>query len=84
MPIDDLPAKWKSFGWIVHEMDGHSIDEMKNAFKKIETNKTETPIVIVAKTIKGKGVSFLEGHGKWHHRVPNQIEYKQIVRELLQ
>ena len=44
MPIDDLPAKWKSFGWIVREIDGHSIDEMKNAFKKSETNKTERNI----------------------------------------
>ena len=82
MPIDDLPAKWKSFGWEVHEIDGHSEEEMKNCFEKLRFEKTSTPKVIIAHTIKGRGVSFTEGHGAWHHRVPSDIEMNQLINEL--
>jgi transketolase len=82
MPIDDLPAKWNSFGWEVHEIDGHSEEEMKNCFEKLRFEKTGTPKVIIAHTIKGKGVSFTEGHGAWHHRVPSDIEMNQLINEL--
>jgi transketolase len=82
MPIDDLPAKWKSFGWEVYEIDGHSEEEMKKCFEKLNFEKTGTPKVIIAHTIKGKGVSFTEGHGAWHHRIPSDIEMNQLINEL--
>lgn len=82
MPIDDLPSKWKSFGWEVHEIDGHSEKEMKNCFENLRFEKTGTPKVIIAHTIKGKGVSFTEGHGAWHHRIPSDIEMNQLINEL--
>jgi len=82
MPIDDLPAKWKSFGWEVHEIDGHSEEEMKNCFEILNFEKIGAPKVIIAHTIKGKGVTFTEGHGAWHHRIPSDIEMNQLINEL--
>lgn len=82
MPVDDLPAKWKSFGWEVYEIDGHSEQEMDDCFKKLKFEKVGTPKVIIAHTIKGKGVSFIEGHGPWHHKIPTDLEMNQIVNEL--
>ncbi len=82
MPIDNLKNKWKAFGWNVHYLDdGHNYDKIKKTFKGIKFN-TKKPSVIIAKTIKGKGVSFMEGHGKWHHRTPNEIELKEALRQL--
>lgn len=82
MPRDDLPAKWKSFGWETTVIDGHSEDEIKGALRNVKFSLKGSPNVIVAKTVKGKGVSMLEGHGKWHHRIPNEEEYKVIMDSL--
>jgi transketolase len=82
MPIDDLPAKWKAFGWEVYVIDGHSQKELTKTFKRIISSVSNKPRVVVAKTIKGKGVSFIEGHGPWHHKVPNDEEMNQLVSEL--
>ena len=82
MPRDDLLNKWKAFGWKTFVVNGHSDDEFKKVFKKIKFSLDGTPSLILAKTIKGKGVSFLEGHGKWHHKLPNKDEQKKIFKEL--
>jgi transketolase len=82
MPKDDLANKWKSFGWKTFITDGHSNRALKKTFKKIRFGLDGTPSVILAKTTKGKGVSFLEGHGKWHHKIPNQEEKIKIINEL--
>ncbi len=82
MPVDDLPAKWKAFGWNVMVIDGHSEVDLKLAFDGIEAKVDGIPTVIIAKTIKGKGVSFIEGHGKWHHKIPDDKEMKLILEEL--
>ena len=82
MPIDDLPSKWRAFGWNVHLVDGHSIDEIEKVFSNITFKSEGNPNVLIAKTIKGKGVSFIEGHGKWHHRIPNDEEMTMILKEL--
>ena len=82
MPHDDLPAKWRAFGWLVQVIDGHDPDQLRAAFESISFNLVGQPTAIVAKTIKGKGVSFTEGHGKWHHRVPTDEEMASIVAEL--
>lgn len=82
MPIDNLKNKWRAFGWNVHYLnDGHNYNKIKKIFKDVKFN-TEKPNVIIAKTIKGKGVSFMEGHGKWHHRTPNEIELKEALTQL--
>ncbi len=82
MPRDDLPAKWKAFGWETHVIDGHSVTELRQALDRIAFKSVGTPTVIVAKTIKGKGVPLLEGHGTWHHRIPKPDEYKIIMEAL--
>ena len=82
MPKDDLTGKWRAFGWDVHEIDGHSTNELKSKLKKIRHSSGDVPQAVVAHTVKGKGVSFIEGHGRWHHRVPSEDEMIAIRAEL--
>jgi len=82
MPLDKLNEKWKAFGWEVHEVDGHSNSDLKKCFSNLKFNKTGKPKVIIAHTTKGKGVSFAEGHGPWHHKVPSDIEMIELIKEL--
>lgn len=82
LPEDDLPAKWRAFGWHTQEIDGHDEKQIKAAFQAVADKDTDQPSVIVAHTIKGKGVPMMEGHGKWHHRIPNEEEYAQIMEAL--
>jgi len=82
MPQDDLPAKWRAFGWEVHEVDGHSSIELEQTFNRLNFKNHGIPKAIIAKTVKGKGVSFAEGHGPWHHRIPTEEEMEMIISEL--
>jgi len=82
MPLDNLPAKWRAFGWETHEIDGHSSVELEAVFNKINYSRNGVPKVIIARTVKGKGVSFVEGHGKWHHRIPSNEEMSALQKEL--
>ena len=82
MPLDKMSEKWKSFGWDVVEIDGHSKTELSEALNSDLLEKKTKPYVVVAKTIKGKGVPFLEGHGIWHHKIPNELELNQIRNAL--
>lgn len=79
LPIDPLGDKWRSFGWNVLECSGHDESEIAKAFSSLSQTK---PNVVISHTIKGKGVSFIEGHGKWHHKIPSTEELEQIFREL--
>lgn len=82
LPMDPLAEKWRSFGWEVFEVDGHSKEDLERVFFS-EIKPSNIPKVVIAHTVKGKGVSFIEGHGKWHHRIPSEEEYDQILKELL-
>lgn len=82
MPLDDQPAKWRAFGWDVMEIDGHSAEDINRAFSSLNFAAHGTPTAVIAHTVKGKGVSFLEGHGRWHHRTPNDEEWRLIQEEL--
>ena len=82
MPRDDLLSKWKSFGWTTNLTNGHNLESLKNVFKKLQFTLNDNPNVLIAKTIKGKGVSFVEGHGKWHHKIPSNDEMIEIMKEL--
>ena len=77
--IAPLASKLEAFGLDVMEIDGHDYDELKNAFGRTPRNK---PMGIVANTIKGKGVSFMEGITKWHYRAPSKLELEIALREL--
>tara|TARA_B100000989_G_scaffold297983_1_gene285553 strand:- start:639 stop:1415 length:777 start_codon:yes stop_codon:yes gene_type:complete len=82
MPIENLKNKWISFGWEVHVINGHCKKNFNYMSKVIKKKKNTKPVVFLAQTIKGKGVSFLEGHGKWHHKIPNDKELEEIKKEL--
>ena len=82
MPRDDLPAKWRAFGWETIVVDGHSAAEVRAAFEGAHFQLRGTPTAIVAKTVKGKGVPMLEGHGIWHHRIPTSEEHQLIMEAL--
>lgn len=73
--------KWKNFGWNTIETDGHDIEKLMDAFDKAKTVK-EKPTVIIAHTIKGKGVSFVENKVEWHGIAPKKEEYERAIKEL--
>ena len=79
----NLSEKWASFGWNVMCINGHKQDEINDAFESFGSVQSSKPTVIIASTIKGKGVSFIEGHGKWHHKIPTKEEIQDIKSELL-
>jgi len=81
--LESLKDKWQAFGWFVNRVNGHDIQELVDAFENIPIVK-EKPHLIIAETVKGKGVSFIEGDKSWHHRVPNDEEYKKALQELNQ
>ena len=75
----DLMALWNAHGWCVKECNGHSLSEISTAIKCEHNNK---PLVILAKTIKGKGVSFMENNNAWHHAVLKDEDYDKAVQEI--
>ncbi|MFH1360782.1 MAG: transketolase [Candidatus Omnitrophota bacterium] len=79
--LEPLKDKWTSFGWNVLEADGHDFQALMNALDKADTVK-EKPTVIIAHTIKGKGVSFMEGQSAWHGKAPNEEQLKKALEEL--
>lgn len=81
MPLENLRAKWESFGWHVQEIDGHNVESILDAVgmaKAIENR----PSVIIAHTIPGKNVDFMEYNYKWHGIPPNPEQAKEALREL--
>ena len=76
-PLDE---KWRAFGWAVKVVNGHDYAALTEALAKpAEAGK---PTCVIANTIKGKGVSFMENVAKWHHGVPSEAELKQALAEL--
>ena len=78
-PIDE---KFRSFGFEIIKIDGHNMQEILDAFKK-KKNVKGKPVCIIAKTIKGKGVSFMENQVGWHGKAPNEEQYKMAMEELV-
>ena len=79
--LEPLTDKWTSFGWHVIEVDGNNINELTFAFDEFKTIK-DKPTVIIAHTIKGKGVSFMEGKNTWHGKAPNKEQLTAALLEL--
>tara|TARA_B100000579_G_C22777920_1_gene827639 strand:+ start:265 stop:1092 length:828 start_codon:yes stop_codon:yes gene_type:complete len=78
MNTESLPEKWKSFGWEVSEANGHDIIELFNFFEK----KSPKPKLLIANTVKGKGISFSENNNDWHHAVLTKNFYEKALNEL--
>lgn len=78
-PIDE---KFKSFGFQVINIDGHNVQEIIDAFD-VARNIKGKPVCIIAKTIKGKGVSFMENKAEWHGKAPNQEQYEQAIKDIM-
>ena len=77
--LNPFKKKWESFGWKVIEIDGHNHKMIEKSFKMKKINK---PILIIARTVKGKGVSFMEDDNNWHYRVPTKKELLLAKTEL--
>lgn len=81
MNVERLKDRWESFGWNVVECNGNDFDEISEAFNILENSKGK-PSVIIAETIKGKGVSFMEDNVAWHGAAPNEEQRKIALEEL--
>jgi len=81
MDLEPLMNKWESFGWHAISCDGHNIEELLEAFEKAKTVKYK-PTVIIAQTVKGKGVSFMEHVVDFHGRAPTEKEKDIALKEL--
>lgn len=83
MNIDPLAEKWQSFGWDAIEVDGHSLYEVLDAFYEAKNlHHFGRPVVIIAHTVKGKGVSFMENTCEWHTHAPNKAQLAAALEEL--
>ena len=81
LKLGDLEAKWNSFGWHAVTVDGHSYKSILEGFSLIG-NTSGKPLVLIANTTKGKGISFMEGESKWHNRIPNEEQTAQALADL--
>jgi len=80
MPLDPLAQKWESFGWQVYEINGHNLQEIVETV--IKAKSSNCPVMIIANTVKGKGVSFMENAVGWHGGVPSKEDVNNALREL--
>ena len=81
MRMFDIPAKWQSFGWDVMEIDGHDMDDVVRGLDFL-VNNNDNPAILIANTIKGKGVSFMEDNPAFHGAAPNDEQFKLAMNEL--
>jgi transketolase len=85
MPLEPIADKWKAFGWHVIEIDGHDMAQIQKAyaeFEKLHQSGSEQPVFILARTVKGKGVSFMEGKIEWHGVAPKPEEQTRALAEI--
>tara|TARA_B100000989_G_C19420146_1_gene418258 strand:- start:58 stop:900 length:843 start_codon:yes stop_codon:yes gene_type:complete len=83
LKIEPLKEKWISFGWNVIKVNGHKFKELIPALRKAKKNKNKKPTIIIADTIKGKGVSYMEDITRWHNTMPNPKEIEIARKDLL-
>ena len=81
MNVEPIEEKWKAFGWHTIRIDGHDFEQIENAVLEAKNTKGK-PTVIIAKTVKGKGISFMENEVGWHGVAPNQEQSQQALKEL--
>ena len=81
MDVNPVIDKWKAFGWHVIEIDGHDYNQIIDALNSADAIK-DKPVMIIANTIKGKGVSFMENNVGWHGKTPDEEQLKEALKEL--
>tara|TARA_B100000965_G_scaffold307349_1_gene266284 strand:- start:32 stop:859 length:828 start_codon:yes stop_codon:yes gene_type:complete len=81
MRMFDIPAKWKAFGWSVKEINGHDMDEVVEGLDFLK-NTTDNPAILIAHTVKGKGVSYMEDNPSFHGAAPNDEQFAIAMTEL--
>jgi transketolase len=81
MNLSPLWQKWEAFGWNACEVDGHDLKALLTAMKQVPDGSGK-PVAIIAHTVKGKGVSFMQDDNNWHYRSPNADELQKARREL--
>jgi transketolase len=79
--LSSLAERWRAFGWDVHEIDGHDPDRLTNAVAGLE-QESRKPHALIARTVFGKGVSFMEGQLKWHYLPMTEAQYQQALAEI--
>ena len=79
--LEPLRAKFEAFGYAVRAVDGHDLNELVEVFHALPFEPGKSSLIL-ANTIKGKGVSFIENQAGWHHRVPSDVEYARAMDEL--
>lgn len=82
LKLDPFDKRWQSFGWDTITIDGHSFKEIFSAFNGVRNRKSKKPLMIIAETVKGKDVSFMENKLLWHYRVPAGNEIEKARKEL--
>jgi len=80
--LEPFVEKWRGFNWDVREINGHSFEELLDAFKDFRSRNSPKPLMVIANTIKGRGVSFMEGKLPWHHSIPTGEELEIAKQEL--
>ena len=81
MRMFDIPAKWRSFGWEVMEIDGHNTEDIVRGLDFL-VNTNDNPAILIAHTIKGKGVSYMEDNPAFHGAAPNDEQFQIAMEEL--
>jgi transketolase len=81
MDLDPFADKWRAFGWAVREINGHNLEEIETALSQVPFEQGK-PSCVIAHTIKGKGISFMENKLLWHYRSPQDAEYEAALAEL--
>ncbi|WNM62826.1 transketolase [Candidatus Nitrospira neomarina] len=81
--LEPFVSKWKAFGWEVVSINGHSFQEINKVLEGFRQRSSLKPLMILAQTVKGKGVSFMEASVDWHHRIPKGEEVEEAIRQLM-
>jgi transketolase len=81
MALEPLAQKWESFGWAVCTVDGHDLSSLVQTLKSAPFGSGK-PSVVIAKTVKGKGIDFIENRKEWHHRAPDPQQAEEAFRQL--
>jgi transketolase len=81
--LEPFKDKWDAFGWKTIEVDAHNLNELLSLWKSIENNPSGKPVAVIANSMKGKGVSFMENDPKWHHGGISDEIYSLAMKELV-